>query len=398
MLKICVFTATRAEYGLLRPLMYLLQDNQACQLQVLVSGTHLIPEFGMTCNEIIKDGFYIDEKVEMTMAADSASAMSKSMGLGLICFAEAIDRLAPDWCIVLGDRFESLSMAIACTNAGIPIAHIHGGEITVGAVDEAFRHSITKMSHLHLTSTNEYRNRVIQLGEQPDHVHNVGSLGVESIKSLKLLSRTELAEAIEFDLHNSFGLITFHPATIENDTAKSQFKELLLAISQILDGQARNDDKYLKYPQKFIFTKSNSDAGGRNINAMIEEFVSKSEVNLAMYSSLGQLKYLSSLSHCQLVIGNSSSGIIEAPSFKIPTINIGDRQKGRVRAKSVIDCRPDCQSILNAFETSISKSYQQLLNDCQNPYEGMETSKRILETIMSTNRSNILKKQFFDFN
>ncbi|WP_045212429.1 UDP-N-acetylglucosamine 2-epimerase [Desulfonatronovibrio magnus] len=388
MRKICVFTGTRAEYGLLKPLMDEIVKDDSLRLQLLVTGMHLSPEFGMTYRVIENDGFVIDEKVEILLSADTPAGISKSMGLGLIGFADALARLTPDIAIILGDRFECLAMACACLNARIPIAHIHGGEITMGAVDEAFRHSITKMGHLHFTSTEEYRQRVIQLGEHPDRVFNVGALGIENIRNLPLLSKEELAEDIRFDLDVPYFLVTFHPVTLENATAREQFSALLAALDEFKTSQSSDI--------KLIFTKANADTDGRIINQMIDQYVGENSVNSTAFTSMGQLRYLSGMKYASAVVGNSSSGIIETPSFRVPTVNIGDRQKGRVRAESVIDCEPLREPIQKALLKAISAEFHESLQNMINPYEQEGTARNILDVLNKTDLSGIMKKEFYD--
>jgi len=382
MRKICVVTGARAEYGLLYWLLKEIEADDDLRLQIVVTGMHLSPEFGLTYKEIEKD-FKIDKKIDMLLSSDTAIGISKSMGLAQISFSEAYDSLKPDIVVVLGDRYEIFSAASAAMVARIPMAHIHGGETTEGAFDEAIRHSITKMSHLHFTATDEYRNRVIQLGEHPDRVFNVGGMGVENIKRLKLLNKEEFEESIKFKLNKKNILVTFHPATLENSTAEKQFQELLNAIDKLED-------------TNIIFTKANSDTDGRVINSMIDEYVSKNKDKSICFTSLGQLRYLSALQHVNAVVGNSSSGLAEAPSFKIATINIGDRQKGRVKASSVVDCEPNRKSILEAFGRIYSDKFQQNLKNTINPYGNELTSKKIVEIIKKTDLTSILKKSFYD--
>jgi len=383
--KICIFTGTRAEYGLLKPLMDSIRQESDLQLQILATGMHLSPEFGTTKTLIEQDGFVIDEQVEMLLSSDSPVGTSKSMGLGLIGYSEALQRLHPDIVVILGDRFESMAMACVCMNHRIPVAHLHGGETTQGAVDEAFRHSITKMSHLHFTSTQEYRKRVIQLGEHPDRVFNVGAIGIENIKNLPLLTKAELNKSIEFDLGDKYFLVTFHPVTLEQSTAEQPFKNLLSALDRVCSDSA-----------KIIFTKANADTGGRIINQLIDEYVSNNPKKSIAFTSMGQLKYLSAMKHCAAVVGNSSSGIVEAPSFKVPTVNIGDRQKGRVRAESVIECEPLKDNILESLEKSCSDAFQQIVQKTANPYEKPGTSRVIIRVLKTTDLSSIMKKEFFD--
>lgn len=382
MKKICVVTGTRAEYGLLYWLLKEIEADKELKLQVIVTGMHLSPEFGLTYKEIEKE-FSVNKKIEMLLSSDTSIGISKSMGLAQISFAESYDELKPDIVIVLGDRYEIFSATSAAMIARIPIAHLHGGEITEGAFDESIRHSITKMSHLHFTATNEYKNRVIQLGENPSRVFNVGGMGIENIKRLKLLSKDEFEKSIEFKLNIKNILVTFHPVTLENSTAQEQFKELLGAIDELED-------------TNIIFTKANSDTDGRVINQMIDEYVTKNSHKSIVFTSLGQLRYLSALQYVDAVVGNSSSGLAEAPSFRIGTINIGDRQKGRIKASSVIDCEPNKDSILKSFEKLYSKEFQETLKTTINPYGDGCASKKIVEILKSVDLKNILKKSFYD--
>ena len=380
--KICVVTGTRAEYGLLYWLMKEIEADKDLELQLIVTGMHLSPEFGLTYKEIEKE-FRIDKKIEMLLSSDTAMGISKSMGLAQIGFAEAFEELKPDILVVLGDRYEIFSAVSVAMICNIPMAHLHGGETTQGAFDESIRHSITKMSHLHFTATDEYKNRVIQLGEEPNRVFNVGGMGIENIKRLKLLSKDEFEESINFKLNKKNILVTFHPVTLENSTAKEQFQELLDAIDELKE-------------TNIIFTKANSDTDGRIINQMIDEYVTKNSHKSVGFASLGQLRYLSALQYIDAVVGNSSSGLLEAPSFKIATINIGDRQKGRIKALSVIDCEPKKEEILKAFKEIYSKEFQEKLKNVENPYGESCPSKQIIEVLKNVNLANILKKSFYD--
>ena len=382
MKKICVVTGTRAEYGLLYWLLKEIEADKDLELQLIATGMHLSPEFGLTYQTIEKE-FKINKKIEMLLSSDTSVGISKSMGLAQISFAESYDELKPDIVIVLGDRYEIFSATSAAMIARIPIAHIHGGEKTEGAFDESIRHSITKMSHLHFTATEEYKNRVIQLGEHPSRVFNVGGMGIENIKRLKLLSKDEFEKSIEFKLNIKNILVTFHPVTLENSTAKEQFQQLLDAIDELED-------------TNIIFTKANSDTDGRVINQMIDEYVTKNSNKSIVFTSLGQLRYLSALQYVDAVVGNSSSGLAEAPSFKIGTINIGDRQKGRIKASSVIDCEPNKDSILKSFEKLYSKEFQNSLINVKNPYGDGCASKKIVEILKNVDLKNILKKSFYD--
>jgi len=381
--KICVVTGTRAEYGLLYWFMKEIQVADDLELQVIATGMHLSPEFGLTYQQIERDGFTIDEKVEMLLSSDSEVGIAKSMGLAMIGFADALDRLKPDMMVVLGDRFEIFSAASAATVAKIPIAHISGGDTTEGAIDESFRHSITKMSHLHFTSTEVYRDRVIQLGEQPGRVFNVGAVGIDNIKKLNLLDRKEFEESIGFKLGKKNLLITFHPVTLETGTAQEQFANLLTVLGDLCDTH-------------LIFTKSNSDTDGRIINEMIDKFVVNTPKRAIAFTSLGQLRYLSAMKYVDGVVGNSSSGLIEAPSFKKGTINIGDRQKGRIQAESVINSHTDIESIKGSIEFLCSDKFSNTVKNVSNPYGNGGTSTKIVEMLRKYDMGDLLKKCFYD--
>ena len=336
MRKICVITGTRAEYGLLRWVIQGIQDDPELNLQIIATGMHLSPEFGLTYQAIQQDGFHINRKVEMLTSSDTSVGIAKSIGLGLIGFADALNDLNPDLILVLGDRFEIFSAVSAALVARIPVAHLHGGEATQGAFDEALRHAITKMSHLHFVAAENYRQRVIQLGELPERVFLVGGLGIDNIKRIQLLDRIELESSLNFKLGHKNLLITFHPATLENGTAADQMAELLAALADLED-------------TRLIFTMPNADTDGRVMIKMINQFVEQ-RPNAFSYSSLGQLRYLSCVSHVDAVVGNSSSGLTEVPSFKKATVNIGERQLGRLQAKSIINCEPKRESIVTASE------------------------------------------------
>jgi GDP/UDP-N,N'-diacetylbacillosamine 2-epimerase (hydrolysing) len=381
--KICVVTGTRAEFGLLRWLMEAINTHPALTLQVVATGMHLSPEFGSTYQEIEEAGFNSDGKVEMLLSSDTNTAITKSMGLGLIGFADAYERLAPDMLVVLGDRFEIFAATSAAMIAGIPIAHLHGGETTEGAFDEAIRHSLTKMSHLHFVAADEYRRRVIQLGEHPDRVFNVGGMGIDAIKRIKLLSREELERSLDFALCDKNLLITFHPVTLEGSTSSVvQMRELLAALSELED-------------TSLIFTMPNADTGGRELAGLVQQFVEK-HPRAKVYTSLGQLRYFSCLAQVDGVVGNSSSGLAEAPSFSIGTVNIGDRQKGRLKAESVIDCEPDIESILVALKTLYSTDFQTKLATVINPYAKGGASESIVKVLAEYPLENICKKQFYN--
>lgn len=368
MRKVCVVTGTRAEYGLLSRLMWLIRADHDLTLQIIATNMHLSPEFGLTYKEIEADGFTIDKKVEMLLSSDTSNAITKSIGLATIGFADVYEDLQPDILLILGDRFEILAAATAALIYKIPVAHLHGGEITEGAYDDAIRHAITKMSHLHFVSTEIYRQRVIQMGEHPSTVFNVGALGCENIKSLKLMRKDELEKSLGFKLDRNTILITYHPVTMECNTSEQQFRELLSAIDL--------------FPElKVIFTMPNSDTDGRIIMKMIKEYVAKNPERTVWFDSLGCYRYLSVLQYIGGVVGNSSSGIIEVPSFHIPTINIGDRQKGRVAAASVLNSKPTQQDIQQRLAAILAPGYLNSLVSVTNPYDMPDTAKNILDTL-----------------
>jgi GDP/UDP-N,N'-diacetylbacillosamine 2-epimerase (hydrolysing) len=380
--KIAVVTGSRAEYGLLRWVMEGIKINTALKLQVIVTGMHLSPEFGLTYREIEKDGFVIDRKVEMLLSSDTSVGVTKAIGLGIIGFADALNDLQPDLLLVLGDRFEIHAAATAAMIARIPIAHLHGGESSEGAFDEAIRHAITKMSHLHFVAAQAYKNRVIQLGEPPERVFLVGGLGIDSIKKLTLLEKNALEVGLDFKFGQKNLLLTFHPSTLENQSSEQQMTALLEALEA-------HPDLHL------IVTMPNADTDSRVIIKMINEFVSKRS-NAKAYTSLGQQRYFSCLQYVDGVIGNSSSGLIEVPSFRKGTINIGDRQRGRLKAPSVIDCEPTVQSIAAAIEILYSSSFQTTLPTVCNPYGEGGASEKIVQVLQSYPLDSILKKSFHD--
>ena len=382
--KICVVTGTRAEYGLLYWLMKEIQSTDGMELQIIATGMHLSPEFGLTYQQIEGDGFVIDKKIEMLLSSDTEVGISKSMGIGMVGFADALNDLKPDLMVVLGDRYEIFVATSAAMIAKIPVAHLHGGEATEGLIDEAIRHSITKMSQLHFTATETYRSRIIQLGEQPDHVFNVGGTGIDNIVRLQLLDRDEFQKAIDFELGEKNILVTFHPVTLENATAEDQFQSLLDVLAE--------EDLHV------IFTKANADTNGRVINAMIDLFVSENPDRSVCFTSMGQLRYLSALQFMDGVIGNSSSGLLEVPSFKIGTIDIGDRQRGRIKAESVIDCQPDHSSIRIAISQLISEEFREKARSVINPYGAGGTAEKIVAVLKEVSLKGILKKSFYDIN
>jgi len=380
--KIAVVTGTRAEFGLLSPLIDEIQNDKDMQLQLIVTAMHLSPEFGYTVDEIEKKGYKIDKKVECLLSSDSAVGITKSVGLAMIGFADALNELSPDLVIILGDRTEMLAAATAAMVANIPIAHIHGGETTEGAYDESIRHAITKMSYLHFASTETYRQRIIQLGEHPDRVFNVGAIGLDSIKNLVLLNKDEFEKSINFKLGKNNILITFHPVTLENQSAQGQFKAILDVLGSLKSTH-------------FIFTHANSDKNGRVINKMIEQFVNENMDKAVAFKSLGQLRYLTALKFMDVVLGNSSSGIVEIPYFNIPTINIGDRQKGRILSESVIQAEPTMESIILAYEKAIDVSFRTKIKDQEQLYGSGNAVEKIVAVFRDCNVDS-LKKSFYD--
>lgn len=383
MKKIIVLTATRAEYGLLAPIIKRLKKETNIEIKVVATGAHLSPEFGLTINEIQKDGIIVDKKIEILLSSDTTVAVSKAMGLALISFSEYFNEEQPEALMVLGDRYETLAVCIAALNERIPIIHLHGGEATEGAIDEAIRNSITKLSYLHFTSTEEYRKRVIQMGENPKRVFNLGAMGVENALRTEVMTKEELEEVLDCKLDN-YAVMTFHPVTLENHTAEFQVKALMEAIANYQN-------------ITFICTKANADMGGRIVNKCIEEYSVKYQ-NIRLYNSLGMKRYLSALKYARFVIGNSSSGIIEAPSFHIPTINIGDRQKGRIQAKTVINCKPEYVSIVNAINKAISVEFNNIIKNVENPYGNGNTSEKIVNIVKDfvINNKMEIKKKFYD--
>lgn len=380
--KICFVTGTRAEYGLLRGLMRSTASTSDLVLQVIATGSHLSPEFGLTHSEIEADGFRIDRKVEMLLSSDTANGTSKSMGLAMIGFADAFDALTPDLLIVLGDRFEIFSAVATALVTKIPVGHIHGGELTEGAFDDALRHAITKMSHLHFVAAEEYGRRVIQLGERSEHVFNVGGLGVDAITSVTLMTRDALATSLEFRFLEKNLLVTFHPETLNESDPEEQMEALLSALAELPD-------------TGLIFTLPNADSGGRVLIKMVQDFVS-AYPNAKAYPSLGLVRYLSSVAQVDGVVGNSSSGLLEAPSFRKGTVNIGDRQRGRLMASSVIQCEPTHEAIRAALARLYSPQFQASLSQIRNPYGEGGAGERILDVIRTMPLNNLVKKSFFD--
>ncbi len=366
--RVAVFTGTRAEYGLLFWLLKDIQSDPNLTLQLLVSGTHLSPEFGETYKQIEKDGFNIDEKIEILLSSDSAVGTAKSIGLGVLGFADALARLAPDVVVILGDRFEALALAQTAMILRIPIIHLHGGELTEGAYDDAIRHAITKLSYLHGTSTDEYRNRVIQLGESPERVRNVGAIGLDHLNRASFMTVSGLSESLNFDLTSPYFVVTYHPVTLGDESPESSFQALLEALDEFPSHQ-------------IILTYPNADDGGRRIIPMLEAYAKKQQERVLAIPSLGQVRYLSAVKHAEAVIGNSSSGIIEVPAFDVPTINIGSRQKGRLAAKSVLNADATKASINKAMNLAVSRKYKADGEIVVNPYGQGDSSKQVIDMI-----------------
>lgn len=381
--KICVVTGTRAEYGLLSRLMKMIQEDAELELQIIVTNMHLSPQYGNTYKEIEADGFRISKKIDILKFGNSNVGIAQSTGLAVSEFAKAFEELAPDLILILGDRYEMLAVATAALFIRIPIAHLHGGELTEGAIDDAIRHSITKMSHIHFTSTGAYRNRVIQLGECPDRVFNVGAIGIDNIKHSNFLSREEFEKSIDFKLGKLTFLVTYHPATLDSICSEAAVDNLLQALDRFPDAT-------------IIFTKPNSDADSDIISKMIDAYAIVNGDRCKVFTSLGHLRYLSALKYVDVVIGNSSSGILEVPSFGIPTVNIGNRQKGRIAAQSVLNCNVDSEDIANAISNAISLTKDRRLKDVENPYEKDETAATIMKTLKELELDDFIIKKFYD--
>ena len=385
--NVCVSTGTRADYGLLRELLFRLKDNKEVELVIIVTGSHLSESFGDTQQEIINDGFETFARIPIPLEDDSKGGMANSTGIALCKFSEYFTSARPDILIVLGDRYEALSAVIAARMQGIPVAHISGGDVTEGAIDDAIRHSITKMSQLHFPGCEQSRKRIIQMGEQPNTVYNVGEPGVENCLKLNFLNREELAKSISFDgVLDDYCIVTFHPVTMEDNTSEIQVRELICAL-----------DEYSNL--NYIITMANADAGGRTINNVwIQE--AERHNNWLVVTSLGVLRYLSAMKYSKAVIGNSSSGIVEAPSMGVPTVNIGDRQKGRMMAKSICSCQPDYRSICDALSTVLDDKYQIMSKNIESPFGDGTTSTMIEKYLLKYLRDNPLsqEKRFYDIN
>ncbi len=384
MKKICVVTATRAEYGVLRRIIQNIIADSGLELALVVSGSHLSKRHGYTVDEIEQDGFPIAERIGILERHDTEADICQAMGNAAVRFGEMYGRQKPDMVIVVGDRYELLPICSSAMIYGIPIAHISGGEITEGAMDDVVRHCITKMSYLHFPACEEYRRRIIQLGEEPERVFNFGDVGVENVRKMDYLPKAQLERFMGISLDRPYASVTFHPVTLERDSARKQTEELVSALG--------------KYKQlNFIVTMANSDLQGEEINKIFHEGAEKYE-NIVCYTSLGVKMYLSLIKYAEFVIGNSSSGIIEVPCFGIPTINIGDRQKGRLRAKSVIDCEPKSGDIERSIEKALSPSFRKIAQEAENPYGEGDTACSIVKTIKSFLEEGVVsqKKKFYD--
>lgn len=367
---IAVFTGSRAEYGLLYWLMKDLQSSAHVQLQVIVSGMHLSPEFGETWKQIVEDGFDIDAKVEMLLSSDTPVGTVKSIGVGTLGFADALDRLRPDMLVVLGDRFEALAVVQAALIMRIPVAHLHGGEITEGAYDDAIRHAITKMAYLHFVATEPYRRRVIQMGESPERVFNVGAVGIDHLRRGPKMDFNQLRDSLGFVLKSSYLLVTYHPVTLLDEDPQQSFTALLDALDRFPE-------------QQIILTYPNADNGGRSIIPLLEAYAQSQPERVLAIPSLGFRRYLSAVSMASAVVGNSSSGIIEVPAFGIPTVNIGVRQKGRLAADSVLHCEPTTSSIEQALRQALSKEFEDACKKTVNPYGQGNAAEAIMNVLES---------------
>ncbi|MAY34572.1 MAG: UDP-N-acetylglucosamine 2-epimerase (hydrolyzing) [Spongiibacteraceae bacterium] len=370
MKKIAVFTGSRAEYGLLYPLLTKLAQQSEMHLQLIVSGMHLSPQFGETWRSIEEDGFTIDAKIEMLLASDTSCGVAKSMGVGVLGFADALERLCPDCLIILGDRYEALAIAQVAAVMRIPIAHLHGGELTEGAYDDPIRHAITKLAHFHFVASEEYRRRVIQMGEDPARVWNVGALGIENIVTVPRVPLATINRKFQIELKQPFFLVTYHPVTAGEESSEDTFANLLETLDEFPDHQV-----LLTYP--------NSDNGGHRLIHMLEQFASERPNRVFAVPSLGIQCYLSAVDLGEVVIGNSSSGVIEVPSLKRPTVNIGVRQKGRLAANSVIHSGAARSNISASIRQALSPRAKQVSETCENPYGSGDTSNMIVDILKS---------------
>ena len=383
MRKICFFTSTRADYGIMSRLMRRVSDDQECELQIIATNMHLSPEYGLTFREIEADGFHINKKVEMMLSSDTRNGIVKSMGVALLGFADALEDLEPDLVVILGDRYEMLAAAEAWLIYKIPVAHIGGGDITEGAFDDSSRHCITKLSHFHFASTDESRSRIIQMGENPDAVFSFGGLANDNILHEPIMSKEELENSLDFKLDKDFLLVTFHPVTLEDNTAAHQTANLLKSLESYLGSF------------KILFTMPNSESDSRVIAEQIKVFVEKHTKDSMAVVSLGKKRYYSAVKYCAAVIGNSSSGIYEAPSFHVPTLNIGDRQKGRLRGESVVDVEASQEEISKGLEKVLSNDFRRYVKSTQNPYEKPRTLEKMYEVIANYPLEGLIEKKFY---
>ncbi len=381
--KICIVTGTRAEYGLLYWLMREIAADETMELQIVVTGAHLSSEFGLTYRVIEKDGFHIDERVEMLLSSDTPVGVTKSMGVEMISFADVLNRLRPDIMVLLGDRYELFVAAAAALVANVPIAHIHGGEITEGAIDDAIRHCITKLSHIHFASMPEHCRRIIQMGESPSRVYEVGITGIDNIVRMEFLSHSALEEAVQFSLGERFFLVTYHPVTVLGCQTQNALQNLFAALEFFPDYQV-------------LFTKSNSDVGGREINRWIDEYAAEQKSRVCVRTSLGQRNYLSAMKYAAVVVGNSSSGLLEAPVMKKATVNIGNRQKRRHRERSVIDCSEQKEEIIGALQKALSPEFQQEIQDMTIPHSDGKIAINMKNILRDIPLEGLFQKRFFD--
>lgn len=385
MIRINILTTTRAEYGLMRPLIRRMHKDPEIEMHLVVTGTHLDEKYGMTYREIEKDGFPIHKKIEILSNKDGIIAVSETMANALTEFTKYFLEEKPDFLLVDGDRYESMAVCIAAFNTNVPIIHCGGGATTEGAADEFYRHAITKMAYLHFPTTDIYRRRVIQLGEEPERVFTVGSMGIENMLTTALISKEELENNLRFKLDRPFALVTFHPVTLENQTSNEQINELFKACDSMSE-------------MKFIFTMANADSGGKEINELLIKYAKTRTDRILCVESLGSLHYLSAMKYCEFVLGNSSSGLIEAPSFKIPTVNIGDRQRGRIKARSIIDCEPNAENIIWGMKKALSPEFRDECKTVINPNGDGDTTRKIVDRIKNycSQYSVDLKKKFYD--
>jgi UDP-N-acetyl-D-glucosamine 2-epimerase, UDP-hydrolysing len=383
MKTICVFTGTRAEYGLLRPVMRRIRDDGACRLATIVTGAHLGLSTGHTVDEMEADGMPVDYRVETLMDGDDRNAVCTAMGLGIMRYGDALASLRPDIVVVLGDRYEALALAAATTVHGVPVAHIHGGETTLGAMDETFRHAVTKMSHLHFTSCEAYRNRVVQLGEAPERVWNVGSLGVENIHRLPLPDERSIRARLDLDGTTPYILCTLHPETRGGHDEESLCREFLNALD--------------RFPHHaVVFTGANTDPGGGRVNAVLSAYAERHRDRCRFFMSLGVANYLAAAAHAACVAGNSSSGILEVPSLKTPVVDIGERQEGRIRSAAVLHSGATGEAIAKAVETALTEAHRRAAAEASNPYDKPGTAENICRTLYENIGRTTLKKPFYD--